>query len=192
MNTTSISLLEKLRQPADEETAAAVWERFIKLYTPLIYHWARRLGLSQQDAPDLVQDVFAVLVQKLPDFVYDPQKRFRGWLWTVTLNQWRANRRHQGVPALQANANDLDNLAGPDEASIADEVEYRQRLAGRALQLMRAEFQPTTWQACWEHVVSGRPAVEVAKQLGISVGAVYVAKCRVLRRLRQELKGLMD
>jgi RNA polymerase sigma-70 factor (ECF subfamily) len=57
---------------------------------------------------------------------------------------------------------------------------------------MRAEFESSTWTACWEHVVSGRSAADVAAELGISEGAVYVAKCRVLRRLRQELKGLLD
>ena len=57
---------------------------------------------------------------------------------------------------------------------------------------MKTEFQPTTWQACWEHVVTGRPAAAVAQQLGITVNAVYLAKSRVLRRLRQELEGLLD
>jgi RNA polymerase sigma-70 factor (ECF subfamily) len=72
------------------------------------------------------------------------------------------------------------------------ETEYRHWLVGRALELMRAEFQPTTWKACWECVVNSRPAADVAAELGISVGAVYMAKSRVLSRLRQELTGLLD
>ena len=192
MNTTSSSLLERLRQPADQEATRQAWERFVKLYTPLIYHWARRLGLSHQDAPDFVQDAFSGLLQKLPEFTYDPHKRFRGWLWTVTLNQWRANRRQPGPVAAEEIAPHLENLAGPDEIGAVDEVEYRQYLVGRALKLMQAEFQPTTWQACWEQVVSEKSGAEVAEQLGMSVGAVYVAKSRVLRRLRQELSGLLD
>jgi len=63
---------------------------------------------------------------------------------------------------------------------------------GRALELMRADFQPVTWQACWEFVVRDRPAAEVAAELGITINTVYLAKSRVLRRLREELAGLLD
>jgi RNA polymerase sigma-70 factor (ECF subfamily) len=80
MHTTPPSLLERLRQPAEQQA----WERFVELYTPLIYYWAHRVGLEGHDAADLVQDVFTVLVQKLPEFHYDPQKSFRSWLHTVT------------------------------------------------------------------------------------------------------------
>jgi hypothetical protein len=76
MNTTSASLLERLRQTADP----AAWERFVRLYTPLLCHWARRVGSPRQDVEDLVQDVFAVLLRKLPEFRYNPGQRFRGWL----------------------------------------------------------------------------------------------------------------
>jgi RNA polymerase sigma-70 factor (ECF subfamily) len=72
------------------------------------------------------------------------------------------------------------------------EAEFQQHLAIRALELMKAEFQPTTWKACWEHVVCDRDPAEVAKELGITVNAVYLAKSRVLRRLRQELAGMLD
>ena len=82
--------------------------------------------------------------------------------------------------------------AGPDGIEAFREAEYRQYLVNRALQLMRAEFQPTTWGACWEQVVDGRPAAEVAARFGISPDAVYAATYRILRRLRQELDGLWD
>ena len=82
MNSTSVSLLRRLRQ-SDQEDA---WQRFVDLYAPLIYHWGRNQGLSAGDASDLVQEVMVILVTKLPDFEYDPSKRFRGWLRTVTLN----------------------------------------------------------------------------------------------------------
>jgi RNA polymerase sigma-70 factor (ECF subfamily) len=86
----------------------------------------------------------------------------------------------------------LTDLASPPQFEAFDEAEYRQHLVSRALQLMQAEFSPTTWKACWEHVVAGRPASEVAAELGIAVGSVYVAKSRVMSRLREELQGLMD
>jgi RNA polymerase sigma-70 factor (ECF subfamily) len=188
MEQTSASLLERLRQPGEQEA----WTRFVRLYTPFLYQWARRLELKEQDAADLVQEVFLVLVQKLPEFSYDRHKSFRGWLRTVMLNKWRDHqRRHAPVPVPQGEMF-LSELVGPDEIADFQEAEYRQHLVGRALRLMQVEFQPATWQACWEHVVSGRPAAEVAAELGISVDSVYAAKSRVLRRLRQELQGLLD
>jgi RNA polymerase sigma-70 factor (ECF subfamily) len=188
MHTTPASLLERLRQP-DQPHA---WDRFVALYTPLLYHWARRMGLASAEAADLVQEVFTILVQKLPEFRYEPTRRFRGWLWTVTRNKWRELQRKRRVPVTDAAAADLADLAGDDHVDAFAETEYRQHIAGRALQLMQAEFQPTTWKACWEQVVAGRPAAEVAQELGITVNAAHLAKSRVLRRLRQELDGLLD
>ncbi len=181
MLTTSIALLDRLRQPADAEA----WARFVELYTPLLYRWGCRLGLQDADAADLVQDVFAVLVQKLPEFEYDPRRSFRGWLRTILVNRWRDRPGRVAVP-LPA------DVAGPDPAEELRETDYRRYLVGRALQLMRSDFQPATWQACWECVANGRPAAEVAAELGMSLAAVYIARSRVLRRLRQELAGLLD
>src|SRR6058998_2879516 len=110
MATTPISLLEKLRQPADQ----LAWKQFVHLYTPLLFHWARRVGLQTQDAADLVQDVFTVLVQKLPEFRYDRQKSFRGWLRTVTLNKWREKQRRRAVPTADGGSEDLAELPAPE------------------------------------------------------------------------------
>jgi RNA polymerase sigma-70 factor (ECF subfamily) len=188
MNTTPASLLERLHRP-DERAA---WERFVDLYTPLIYYWARRAGLQPSDAADLVQDVFTVLVKKLPEFTYDRQKSFRGWLRTVTLNKWCENHRRRGARLPTADDSALEALANGGDPEALSEAEYRQHLATRALRLMQAEFPATTWKACWEVVVGGRPAAEVAAELDISTAAVYTAKSRVLRRLRQELAGLLE
>ena len=82
---TPASLLERLRRPTDE----AAWDRFVRLYTPLIYTWARRAGLQSADAADLVKEVLTTLVRTLPEFTYQKQQSFRAWLRTVTLNKWR-------------------------------------------------------------------------------------------------------
>jgi RNA polymerase sigma-70 factor, ECF subfamily len=185
MHTTSFSLLERLRQSGKPE---AEWKRFVQLYTPLLFYWARKLGLTAPDAADLVQDVFVVLVQKLPEFVYDRQKKnFRGWLRTILFNKWRdlcRRRKGRQGPVLSEEL--------PDDAALFAEEEYRAHLVQQALQLMQAEFQPTTWKACWEYMILDRPAEEVARELGMTVNAVYLAKTRVLSRLRQELEGLLD
>jgi RNA polymerase sigma-70 factor (ECF subfamily) len=188
MHTTSTSLLARLRQPGE----GGAWEEFVDLYTPLLFYWARRMGLKDQDAADLVQDVFALLLRKLPEFEYDEGKSFRAWLRTVTVNKWREGRRRRTLPVAPGGEGDLAELADPAGDEAFWEAEYRQCVVGRAMRLMQSEFRPTTWRACWEHAVAGRPAAEVAAELGLSVGAVYAARFRVLARLRQELEGLVD
>ena len=183
---TPASLLVRLREPHSQQA----WTHFVQLYTPLLYHWARRLGLHDPDAADLVQDVLVLLVRKLPDFHYDRDKSFRAWLRTITHNCWRTRWRRVELPR-EAHPPNLDDVADSDAENLLSETEYRQWLVGRALELMQAEFQPSTWKACWECVVGGRVAAEVAAELGMSVGAVYVAKSRVLSRLRQELTDLL-
>jgi RNA polymerase sigma-70 factor (ECF subfamily) len=184
MNTTPVSLLERLRQPEDQ----SAWARFVDLYTPLLCYWGRRAGLQEPDVSDLVQDVFQVLVRKLPTFAYDRDRTFRGWLRTILLNQWRDGIRRRVEQPLE-NGDAVADSADPDAVI---EKEYRDYLVSRALHIMKTDFQASTWQACWEHVVCGRPAADVATELGITVKAVYQAKARVLCRLRQELEGLWD
>jgi RNA polymerase sigma-70 factor (ECF subfamily) len=187
VESTSTSLLERFQQAPGPDA----WSRFVRLYTPLLFFWARKLGMREADAADLVQDVFTILVQKLPTFQYDPQKGFRNWLRTVLLNKWRNSLRGR-ANAPNAGPDGLSGVADPQDPEELVEAEYRQHLLSHALELMQSEFPDKTWKACWEHVVLGRPAAEVAAELGIVVGAVYVAKSRVLSRVRQELGGLLD
>jgi RNA polymerase sigma-70 factor (ECF subfamily) len=187
MNTTSVSLLGRLRQPEDQEA----WRRFVHLYSPLLYYWARGVKLPQADAADLVQEVLLVVVEKMPEFAYDSSRSFRGWLRTVTLNKWR-ERCRRFATAPPAEDAELDSLADGSGTNVFAEQEYRQWLVRQALQIMQSEFEPATWKACWETVVSARSPAEVASELGVSVEVVYGAKSRVLRRLREELEGLWN
>jgi RNA polymerase sigma-70 factor (ECF subfamily) len=184
MDTTPSSLFVRLREPANQEA----WTRFVRLYTPLLYTWAGKVGVTGSDADDLVQEVFAVLVQKMPVFEYDGNKTFRGWLRTVALNKWRERkRRHVLAPGELA-----DDPAIPDPAEAFWDQEYREHMLRRALDIMRVDFPEKTWQACWQIVMEGKNAAEVAAAQGTTVGAVHAAKFRVLSRLRQELAGLLD
>jgi RNA polymerase sigma-70 factor (ECF subfamily) len=188
MDTTSASLLVRLRQPEDR----AAWNRFVELYTPLLYHWARAAGLQESDAADLVQEVFVLLLRKLPDFSYNRQRSFRAWLRTVTLNKWRERCRRATVPTAEDHGVAIETVADAEDG-VAQlwEAEYKQFLFRQALQIMQSDFQPHTWKACWEVVVEGRSAADVAAEFGLSVAAVHMAKFRVLCRLREELDGLL-
>jgi RNA polymerase sigma-70 factor (ECF subfamily) len=182
MNTTPVSLLERLRDTEDQ----SAWGRFVDLYTPLLCYWGRRAELQEPDIADLVQDVFQILVRKLPGFTYDRGGTFRGWLHTILINQFRTGIRRRVEQPFEEGY----DVADSTERDELMEKEHRDYLVSRALQIMKTDFQPATWKACWEHVVCGRPVPEVAAELGISVKAVYLAKARVLRRLRRELAGL--
>jgi RNA polymerase sigma-70 factor (ECF subfamily) len=187
MFNTPPSLLERLRQTSERDA----WEKFVDMYTPLFVVWTKRLNLAEPEAADLIQDVFTILVQELPRFQYNAQKSFRAWLKTILLNRWRNQLRRRRGDKEQGEEG-LENVAATDEFQEFEETEYRRYLARRALELMQKEFQPATWKACWEFVVQDRPAAEVSAELGLTINAVYLAKARVLRRLREELAGLLD
>jgi RNA polymerase sigma-70 factor (ECF subfamily) len=185
MHTTPVSLLARMRQPANQDA----WRRFVRIYTPLLHYWAQRTGLPLQDADDLVQEVFLVLAREMPRFDYDPQRSFRGWLRTVAVNQWNALRRHRQIPAQPlADVEPAGTDADPGELLAG--AEFEQMVYRRALDIMQADFPGATWQACKAVVVDGKSAAEAAQELGMTIGAVRAARFRVLARLREELAGL--
>lgn len=187
MDATPLSLLRRLNEPAAQDA----WRRLVDLYTPYLYKWACQAGLRDADASDLVQDVLTILVRKLPEFQHDGAGSFRAWLKAVTLNKWRDLYRKRASLANPGPLPRADEIVAPDESSFTEE-EHRRHLVARAMQIMQADFQPTTWKACWAFVVEDRSADDIARELGLTRKAVYVAKARVMRRLRQELAGLLD
>jgi RNA polymerase sigma-70 factor (ECF subfamily) len=188
METTSLTLLEKLRTP-DQDDA---WPRFVRLYTPLLVRWAARLQVPPADRPDLLQEVFLALYKALPAFRHGPGKSFRAWAYTVTLNKWREMRRKRVPAPIAGDDPRWVEPGGDDPAAEVDEAEYRAVLVAQAGRLVRDEFAEPTWRAFWATAVEGKPAAEVAAELGLTPNAVYLARSRVLARLRTELAGLLD
>ena len=186
MPTTSPSLLDQLNDPRSNSIA---WHRFVKLYTPLLMHWVGRLGLQENESVDVVQDVMVSLMARLPSFRYDPRQSFRSWLRTVTLNQTRDFLRKKKVREKHEARQIRVEPNSPQ--SVFTDQEFSKAIAQRALLLMKEEFEETTWRACWASTVHGQKATEIARDLGISVNAVYLAKGRVLKRLRKELEGMI-
>lgn len=190
---TSASLLGRVK---NDDPAA--WSRLSKIYGPLVYQWARRCGLSAEDSADIVQETFGVLARKIGSFRRERAgDSFRGWLWTIARNRVRDLMRRSADRAmatggtaahmlLQEFADDAPEPVDTPEERTATE----QGLVARALTLIQAEFESSTWQAFWGMAVEKRSAADVGAALGITKHAVHQAKYRVLRRLREEMDGL--
>ena len=184
------SLLVRIRDAADREA----WRQFVELYAPLVYRFARRRGLQDADSADLAQDVLHAVARSTERLEYDPRKgSFRGWLFTVARNKLHTflrrrerQRRHTEDVAVEWLAEE-PAAPEPDEAALWEQ-EYQQRLFDWAAEQVRGHFQERTWQAFWQTAVEGRPPREVAEALGLSVGAVYIAKSRVLARLKEQVQ----
>ena len=178
---------------------SAAWTRLVVLYTPLVTAWCRRWGVAQQDLSDVVQDVFAAVARSVARFRKEqPQDSFRGWLATIARNKVRDYFRRRGGQPSAAGGTEawqrISQVCDPleDESvseNAVEDVAFGDLLR-RALDSIRGEFQERTWQAFWRTAVDGRAATDVAAELGMSGGAVRVAKSRVLRRLREELGDL--
>ena len=188
------SLLVRLRDARDE----LAWSQFVEIYAPLVYGFARKHGLQDADAADVTQDVLRSVAGAAKKLEYDPQRgSFRGWLFTVVRNRlrdfWAGQARQcQGSGDRDADRR-LQELPAPEEDQQSVwEQEYEQQLFHWAAAQVRADFQDSTWQAFWQTAVQGKSGKEVAKGLGMTVAAVYLAKARVIARLKEQLQQVHD
>jgi RNA polymerase sigma-70 factor (ECF subfamily) len=181
---TSHSLI--LRLKARDEKA---WERMVYLYAPLMSHWCSRSNLNPEEAADVTQDVLRTVSQSIGDFQRKSERgTFRGWLRTIfrsrVVDYVRRNQRQPrargGTDALRW----LENSAATDETDLD---EGTMDLYKRVLDLIQSEFSDSAWQASWKTTVDAQSAAEVARELGMTHGAVRQAKYRILRRVREEL-----
>ncbi|MEX2025758.1 MAG: RNA polymerase sigma factor [Pirellulaceae bacterium] len=190
--TTRASLLLRLRDSQDHEA----WVEFVSLYEPVVYRLLRRHGLQDADAREVMQDFFMAVSRSIDR--WEPARErgtFRGWLRRVTRNlviNWLKQRERRvaaiGGSNLQSMLDILPAEAGPE--TVEFDSELRRALFQRAAEEVRGQVQPATWQAFWETGVVGTSPADAAKKLGISVGAIRVAKCRVLARLQAVVKEI--
>jgi RNA polymerase sigma-70 factor (ECF subfamily) len=185
------SLLERVQ--ADDPVA---WGRLVELYAPLVFHWCRRCDLREQEIADVLQEVFQAVAMHVAGFRRDRAgDTFRGWLRTITQNKVRDHfrrlgREPEGVGGTEAQlrlAQVPENRSPDEDESGQADSGAERRLFGRVLEQIRSEFEERTWQAFWLTAVESQSAGAVAGALGMSPGAVRVARSRVLRRLREEL-----
>ena len=192
MNETRQSLL--LRAQTGEEEA---WKDLTDLYRPLIIGWLNRQGVPAVDLEDLSQDVLLSVVKHLPSFEHSGHRgAFRSWLRTIvcsrTTDYWRAIG---GAPASGGSgaAAALQQIADPDsDLNRQWDEEHDRYVLGCLLDLVEQEFEPATLRAFRRLALEGASGAEAAEELGLSVAAVYMAKSRVLQRIRQEAEGLID
>lgn len=192
---TRLTLLARIKDGQDVEA----WREFVAIYGPVIYRFARHRGLQDADAADLMQEVMRSVARNAHRMNYDPAKgTFRGWLYTVTRNKiynhlLSQRNRAQGTGD-SGGWERLENLSSrkDDDLEAEWEREYQRRLSLKAMERVKSEFQPTTWQAFWKTAVEGQPAAEAGRELSMSPGAVYVAKSRVLARLRDEVQAMLE
>jgi RNA polymerase sigma-70 factor (ECF subfamily) len=188
--TTRPSLLVRIRDARDAEA----WSEFVRLYSPLVYRFARRKGLQDADAADLTQEVMRAVMSSVRRLDYDPNRgSFRGWLFTLAhrrlydfLGRREREYRGTGDSAVQARLEQQPAREDEDQWNR----EYQQHLLAWAAERVRDSFQESTWSAFWQTAVEGRTGKEVAEQLGMTVAAVYLAKSRVMARLKECIREL--
>jgi RNA polymerase sigma-70 factor (ECF subfamily) len=174
----------------------SAWERLTRLYGPLVYAWARRANLRDEDAADVTQEVFQAVAQSLDSFRRDrPGDSFRGWLAGITRHKIQDQyRRLASQPEAAGGSTAAGRLQECPElpleaAGASDDV---RELAARAMALVQSDFQEHTWRAFLQTAVHGREPIDVAAELKMSIASVYSAKSCVLARLRQELADSLD
>jgi RNA polymerase sigma-70 factor (ECF subfamily) len=188
---TSPTLLGRLRQdPSDQ----AAWGQFVTRYTPHIYGWCRRWNLQPADAEEVTQNVLLKLVEKLGGFSYDPSRSFRAWLKTLTHHAWIDYV--EGLKARARGGDDSQVIAVLEQIEARDdlvrrlEAEFDQELLEAAMARVRGRVEPQTWEAFRLTSIEGLSGGEAARRIPMKEPMVYVARGRVLKLLRQEVKKL--
>lgn len=191
---TQPTLLVRIRDAHDQEA----WSRFVDLYAPLVYGFLRKRGLQDADAADLTQEVMRQVATAAKSFEYDTKRgSFRNWLLKVVQNRltdyWRrANVRERGAGDTNAQQwlNELPEPASLDSNAEWD-ADYERQLFHFAANIVKVDFTPTTWQAFWMTAIDGQSGRDVAQQLDMTVAAVYLAKGRVMTRLKDQIRLLV-
>lgn len=193
MNTTSISLLQRLGEAPDGDD----WRQLVDDYVPMVKRWLRQNGVTDADADDIVQEVMTVLVNRVGEFQRQRTGSFRRWVRTITINCMRDHLRKRQRSPQPAGGSDMVqilNALEDDHSQLTQrwEREHGQRLLEILLRRVRREFREQTWRAFSMAAIENVPTESIAEQLGISMNAVFVAKSKVLRRIREEGAGLLE
>lgn len=189
---TSVTLLGRL---AVGDTSQSAWAEFVERYGPVVMRWCRRYGCPEPDLEDVLQEVLLKLLKAFATFQYDPQKRFRSWLSTVTRNAVtdllrspQQRIRATGNPDMHQA---LENVAANDELSSALQAEFERELFDQACKAISARVEPKTWQAFALTRDEAVTPAAAAAQLGMPLAHLYVARSRVIAHVREEVERML-
>jgi RNA polymerase sigma factor (sigma-70 family) len=191
---TRASLIVRLSDARNEEA----WHEFVRLYEPVVYRLARRRGFQHADAEELVQEVMLAVARAAEGWVPDPERgRFRTWLHRIARNlmvNFLPRRKNQVWGTGKSDMQQMLEVESDPQSAVTQlfEVEYRRETFRWAASQVEREVKGTTWQAFWLSTIEDLPAAEVASQLKISVGSVYIARSRVMARLRRLVDKARD
>jgi RNA polymerase sigma-70 factor (ECF subfamily) len=189
---TRASLLWRLPNADD----AAAWEEFVLVYGRAVYRVARRMGLQSADADDLVQDVFTAVSRSISDWLQRTDRgKFRAWLFRIARNtaiNALTRSKYQAAGGEEAAKHLAETPAVDASVSAGFEQEYQRELFRWASERVRRAVAESTWQAFWLSSVEAVPIAEVAGRLGMSIGSVYIARSRVIARLRQQVQQFAE
>ncbi len=187
MLTTSRTLLDRLRNQQDPHA----WQGWLRVYEPWLRDWLGRHHFQLADTDDLLQNILVVICRKLPSFIHNGRPgAFRAWLRGILVLEVRSflRRRPEATPFSEW----LDTLEdSSSEQSRQWDLEHDQQVVRRLLATIQSDFEESTWEVFQLLVLEDRPVAEVAQRTGMKRNAIYVAKSRVLKRLREEVDGLV-
>jgi RNA polymerase sigma-70 factor (ECF subfamily) len=189
---TRASLILRIADRGDDRA----WGEFVRQYQPAIYQLACRRGLQHADAEELAQEAMLAVARAVQTWRPDPNRgRFRSWLQRVTKNLWinfRTRRKHQVWGTGNSEMLSALNAIGDGSMALSQlfELEYRRTIFQLAAKHVQNEVLEKTWQAFWLSTIEEVPIAEVASRVGVSVGAVYIARNRVVARLRAEVRRI--
>lgn len=193
-NATSLSLLGRLKEAGPDSEH---WRTLQKIYEPWIRRRLRKIPGMHNDADDLAQEVFLALVRELPRFEWRRTGSFRAWLRQIAINRarahWKSRARHRTSQLPDETDFYLSQLEDPNgDLAKQWDKEHDKHVFDKLLAAVKPDFAAQTWRAFVKFALDGQPAAEVADELKISENAVLLAKSRILKRLREEAKGLLD
>lgn len=174
---------------------ASAWQEFSAIYEPLVYEFGRRRGLQDADARELVQDVFVAIARAVDGWKPDPKKgKFRAWLFRIARNELITMYRRRRPDRGTGKTTELMALQQIqlDESDNELELDYQRELFRAAAAFVKDNVHETTWQAFWRTSVEGHSIEATANELGLTCGAVYIARSRVLHRLRELIQQWED
>lgn len=194
MQTTSVSLLERLANTG----ADADWQKLLSIYRPFIEKVVKGYPVLASYADDVSQEVVMVLMRELPVFQRQRTGSFRAWLRGVTVNQLRAalrkvQRQPKSSAEFSVSTELIESLADPMSIAAKEwDEEHDRAVMQRVIEIVRPTVQEQTWLAFERYAIQDEAPAKVAEELGLSLNSVLLAKSRVLRRMREEAKGLVD